>query len=173
MWLKRLIQQLPAEWKGEVERYQRQGTFISLTGAAEPSLESQDAKEGRTPLQAVVAGENENKRRLMIDLLDDPVWQGVQYCESERGEDGYLWLSLPSGLNAEALLRASLLKGAAFVPGSLRFDAEEEPDDSAGIIQPDPGVIGLCYASLEEAAIREGMARIAEALSEFTGRSAD
>ncbi len=98
------------------------------------------------------------RRTLALELLQAPAWRGARAADPGGGL--YLWVSLPAGISSEALLRASLLEGTAFLPGTLCCAAE-----------PDDGCIRLTVAALEEARLREGLARIAAALAGFTARS--
>ncbi|MGZ7441690.1 hypothetical protein [Paenibacillus sp. TH7-28] len=98
------------------------------------------------------------RRKLALELLQAPAWRGA--CAADPGGGLYLWVSLPAGISSEALLRASLLEGTAFLPGTLCYASE-----------PDDGFIRLTVAALEEARLREGLARIAAALAGFTARS--
>lgn len=98
------------------------------------------------------------RRMLALELLRAPAWRGARAADPGGGL--YLWVSLPAGISSEALLRASLLEGTAFLPGTLCCAAE-----------PDDGCIRLTVAALEEARLREGLARIAAALAGFTARS--
>ncbi|MEK5163089.1 hypothetical protein NYE69_12220 [Paenibacillus sp. FSL R5-0527] len=98
------------------------------------------------------------RRTLALELLQAPAWRGARAADPGGGL--YLWVSLPAGISSEALLRASLLEGTAFLPGTLCCAAE-----------PDDGCIRLTVAALEDARLREGLARIAAALAGFTARS--
>lgn len=100
------------------------------------------------------------RRALALELLQAPAWRGA--CAEDPGGGLYLWLRLPAGVSSEALLRASLLEGTAFLPGTLCY--AKEPDDR---------FIRLTVAAHGPARLREGLARIAAALGEFTARSAD
>ncbi|MBB6669646.1 aminotransferase class I/II-fold pyridoxal phosphate-dependent enzyme [Cohnella nanjingensis] len=72
----------------------------------------------------------------------------------------HAWLTLPDGLDAEALLRASWLKGVLFQPGNAFYASE-----------PDRFKIRLTAVHSDEREIREGVRRIEEAIGEFMGRS--
>ncbi|MGG6312097.1 hypothetical protein [Paenibacillus macerans] len=100
------------------------------------------------------------RRALALELLQAPAWRGA--CAEDPGGGLFLWLRLPAGISGEALLRASLLEGTAFLPGTLCY--AKEPDDR---------FIRLTVAAHGPARLREGLARIAAALADFTGRSVD
>lgn len=100
------------------------------------------------------------RRALALELLQAPAWRGA--CVEDPGGGLFLWLRLPAGVSSEALLRASLLEGTAFLPGTLCY--AKEPDDR---------FIRLTVAAHEPARLREGLARLTAALAEFTARSAD
>ncbi len=100
------------------------------------------------------------RRALALELLQAPAWHGA--CVEDPGGGLFLWLRLPAGVSSEALLRASLLEGTAFLPGTLCY--AKEPDDR---------FIRLTVAAHEPARLHEGLARLTAALAEFTARSAD
>ncbi|RJX39296.1 PLP-dependent aminotransferase family protein [Paenibacillus pinisoli] len=72
----------------------------------------------------------------------------------------FLWVDLPEGLDAEALLRCAVQKGVAFVPGSS-FYAD----------QPKRNTARLNYTYTKGERTAQGVARLAEAIGEFTARS--
>lgn len=72
----------------------------------------------------------------------------------------FLWLQLPEGLDAEALLRSAVRKGVAFVPGSSFFG--ENP-------QRNTARLNYTYNTGERT--KQGVARFVEAIEEFTARS--
>ncbi|MEF2966874.1 hypothetical protein V3851_13610 [Paenibacillus sp. M1] len=178
IWLSRIVDHLPGFLKSQVEDCLKEGTFISFAEAAGPES-SEVSGGGKREKEGDVA--SASGRRIMLDLLKDEVWRGVKPAEAaeapeapeatEAENEGILWITLPQGLNAEALLRASLPKGVAFLPGS-RYSAPEGSEAAAVAAETAAGsIIGLRYAGHNEASITAGMARIAEALGEFTARS--
>lgn len=72
----------------------------------------------------------------------------------------FLWVELPDGLDAEVLLRCAVQKGVAFVPGSS-FYADKPMRNTAR----------LNYTHNKGARTELGVARLAEAIGEFTVRS--
>lgn len=78
----------------------------------------------------------------------------------EPGGGMFLWLTLPDALDAEALLRASLRKGVAFVPGAPFF---------AGV--PEKNTARLNFTGMDDARMTAGIALLAEAMNEFLARS--
>lgn len=72
----------------------------------------------------------------------------------------FLWVDLPEGLDAEALLRCAVQKGVAFVPGSS-FYAD----------QPKRNTARLNYTYTKGERTVQGVARLVEAIGEFTVRS--
>lgn len=109
---------------------------------------------------AQVEAEYAARRKLMLELLSEPVWKGTEVADPGGGL--FLWLRLPAGLCSEALLRASLLQGVAFVPGARCYASE-----------PDTARLRLTFAAQPEARLRQGMAVIADAITEFTARAAE
>jgi len=72
----------------------------------------------------------------------------------------FIWADLPEGLDAEALLRCSVQKGVAFVPGSSFY-----------ALEPQRNTMRLNYTYNSGERTREGVERLVEAIGEFTGRS--
>ncbi|WP_019638387.1 aminotransferase class I/II-fold pyridoxal phosphate-dependent enzyme [Paenibacillus fonticola] len=96
---------------------------------------------------------------VLEQLREQAAWRGASFEEPQGGL--FLWLRLPPGLCSEALLRAALLRGAAFMPGARCYAGE-----------PDAEAIRLTFAAHSAARLRRGMARIAAAIAEFTARGA-
>lgn len=71
----------------------------------------------------------------------------------------HLWVTLPEGLEGEALLRCAWMKGLIFQPGAPFYAA-----------QPRTNKIRLTFAFASDRQIKAGVARLAESISEFTGR---
>lgn len=94
----------------------------------------------------------------MHKLLKQQALQDVTWVKPKGGM--FLWLELPDGLDAEALLRCAVQKGVAFVPGSS-FYAEN----------PQRNTARLNYTYNTGARTEQGVARFVEALGEFTARS--
>lgn len=107
-----------------------------------------------------VKNEYAARRRLTLGLMSEPAWEGTGV--SDPGGGLFLWVRLPEGLCPEALLRATLLQGVAFVPGGRCYAGE-----------PDCNAIRLTFAAHGEAQLRQGMAVIGEAITAFTARAAD
>ena len=72
----------------------------------------------------------------------------------------FLWVQAPPGLNGDALLRAALLKGAAFLPGSMCSAADRTRE-----------CIRLNFTHPGRDELPLGMNLISEAVMEFTARN--
>ncbi|WP_053371968.1 aminotransferase-like domain-containing protein [Paenibacillus sp. FJAT-27812] len=94
----------------------------------------------------------------MHELLKRQGLKDVAWVKPKGGM--FLWLELPDGLDAEALLRCAVQKGVAFVPGSS-FYAEN----------PQRNTARLNYTYNTGARTAQGVERFVEALGEFTARS--
>lgn len=94
----------------------------------------------------------------MHELLKQQGLRDVTWVKPKGGM--FLWLELPNGLQAEALLRCAVQKGVAFVPGSS-FYADN----------PQRNTARLNYTYNTGARTEQGIKRFVEALGEFTARS--
>ncbi len=91
---------------------------------------------------------------VMLDALaQDMAGLGVQWNSPDGGM--FLWVRLPAGLDAIALLPKAVDKGVAFVPGSAFFAGE-----------PDPRTLRLSFVTASEQQIRIGIKALAEAIRE-------
>ncbi|WP_036625124.1 aminotransferase class I/II-fold pyridoxal phosphate-dependent enzyme [Paenibacillus barengoltzii] len=167
-----LTPQLPLAWlRGEAKTMERLRQVpspgsSSAAGAAVAERArrlhawlAQPPGRGRAAAAAAAAA-YAARRALALELLQAPAWRGA--CVEDPGGGLFLWLRLPAGVSSEALLRASLLEGTAFLPGTLCY--AKEPDDR---------FIRLTVAAHDPAQLREGLARLTAALAEFTVRSVD
>ncbi|PWW41002.1 MULTISPECIES: PLP-dependent aminotransferase family protein [Paenibacillus] len=102
--------------------------------------------------------EYKTRLKLMLELLKRPGWKGSQYNIPEGGM--YLWVQLPDGLDSGALLKAALLKGVSFLPGSLCSTGEQ-----------DYRYIRLNFSHPGRDELLLGMNLISESITEFTARS--
>lgn len=101
--------------------------------------------------------EYNTRLKLMAELLKRPAWKNSAYDMPEGGM--FLWVSLPEGLDAMALLKASLPKGVAFLPGQLCS------------VSGGGGRIRLNFSHPGRDELLLGMNLISEAVTEFTARS--
>ena len=93
----------------------------------------------------------------MEQLLQQRNWQELTWVQPQGGM--FLWLELPEGLDAEALLRSAVTKGVAFVPGAPFF---------AGTPKRNTARMNFTYTEGER--MRQGIERFAEAVDEFLAR---
>lgn len=97
------------------------------------------------------------RMRVMTELLARKEIEGLSWVEPKGGL--HLWVVLPSGLDGEALLRGAWLKGLIFQPGSPYFVKEARIN-----------TLRMTHAFADERQMRQGLARLAESIEEFTGR---
>ncbi len=98
-------------------------------------------------------------RMLEMDtLLKQQQVPGLAWEQPKGGM--FLWAELPEGLDAEALLRAAVMKGVAFVPGSSFYSAN-----------PKRNTMRLNYTYNTGDRTWKGIQRMVEAIEEFTARS--
>lgn len=106
---------------------------------------------------ALLNKEYEVRLQLMLELLKRPGFKEVKYHPPSGGM--YLWIQLPDGIRSEALLRASMRLGVAFLPGS-RCSPGKQTDEYIRLNFSRPGREELLL----------GMNLISEAIQDFTAR---
>ncbi|MCE3199914.1 aminotransferase-like domain-containing protein [Paenibacillus sonchi] len=106
---------------------------------------------------ALLNREYNTRLKLMAELLKRPAWKSSSYCLPAGGM--FLWVTLPEGLDAMALLKASLAKGVAFLPGPLCS------------VSGGSGRIRLNFSHPGRDELLLGMNLMSEAVTEFTARS--
>ncbi|MFF2885213.1 PLP-dependent aminotransferase family protein [Paenibacillus sp. NPDC057967] len=107
---------------------------------------------------ALISKEYGARMNEMDALLRREALPGLNWVKPQGGM--FLWVELPEGLDAEALLRCAVQKGVAFVPGSS-FYAD----------QPKRNTARLNYTYTKGERTVQGVARLVEAIGEFTVRS--
>ena len=72
-----------------------------------------------------------------------------------RPEGGlFVWVTLPEGHDAEAILPRAIERGVAFVPGKYFYAGE-----------PDPSTLRVSFATATVAELHEGAARLGAAIA--------
>jgi len=106
-----------------------------------------------------VISKSYGQRMIEMDtLLKQQARKDVSWVKPKGGM--FLWIELPEGLDAEALLRCAVQKGVAFVPGSSFYAAN-----------PMRNTARLNYTYNTGDRTELGVARLFEAIEEFTVRS--
>ncbi|GGF97333.1 aminotransferase-like domain-containing protein [Paenibacillus abyssi] len=98
-----------------------------------------------------------SRMQQMQQLLRQQGWSDVSWVEPQGGM--FIWVELPEGLDAEALLRAAVGKGVAFVPGASFFAAE-----------PQRNTARMNFTYTEGERMKLGIERFSEAVNEFMAR---
>ncbi len=96
--------------------------------------------------------------RIMTDALKALMPEGVKWNAPKGGF--YLWLQLPAGMNATALLEIAAARGAVFVVGRA-FDPEGRKDDC----------LRLSFSHTPEDRISAGVAILAESMAALSEKS--
>ncbi|WP_460170707.1 2-aminoadipate transaminase [Thermus sp. FJN-A] len=91
------------------------------------------------------------KAQAMLEALAREMPEGVRYTRPQGGM--FIWMELPRGLSAEALLHKALEENVAFVPGGPFFAGGGGEN-----------TLRLSYATLDPAGIAEGIRRLGRAL---------
>jgi len=92
-------------------------------------------------------------------LLSQQPLSGLHWRKPDGGM--HLWLTLPEGLEGEALLRGAWLRGLMFQPGSPFY-----------AVDPKPNTIRLTFADTDERQMKQGVQRLFDTVQDFLGRSA-
>lgn len=98
------------------------------------------------------------RMREMQNLLKAQKIAGLNWIEPKGGM--FLWVELPEGLDAEALLKVAVSKGVAFVPGSAFFAYDPKRNSARLNFTHNKGIKTV-----------QGVERLADAIREFTARS--
>ncbi|MBN2200769.1 PLP-dependent aminotransferase family protein [bacterium] len=96
--------------------------------------------------------------QIMTEALKALMPEGVKWNAPKGGF--YLWLQLPEGMNATALLEIAAARGAVFVVGRA-FDPEGQKDDC----------LRLSFSHTPEERIAEGVRILAESMAVLSGKS--
>jgi 2-aminoadipate transaminase len=100
------------------------------------------------------------KRDVMLEALAREMPQGVTWTRPQGGL--FVWLTLPEGMNAEALLEAAVAEGVAYVTGAPFFV------DGGG-----ENTMRLTFAREDPANIDEGVERLARVVRRQVGAGPD
>lgn len=95
-----------------------------------------------------------NRRDLMLEIMEREFPKEASFKKPRGGL--FIWVELPVAVNAREILKKSLEKGVAFVPG--------------GSFYPNGGhenVLRLNFSNMLEEKIREGIPRLAAVIREF------
>ena len=91
------------------------------------------------------------KAKAMLEALEKEMPKGVRYTRPKGGM--FVWMELPKGLSAEALLQKALEENVAFVPGGPFFATGGGEN-----------TLRLSYATMDGKRIQEGVRRLGKAL---------
>jgi 2-aminoadipate transaminase len=91
------------------------------------------------------------RRDALVDALPDTLPAGARWSRPDGGM--FVWVRLPDGWDADALLPAALEREVAFVPGWPFFPG-----------RPDRATLRLSFTTHTEAEIAEGLARLRSAV---------
>jgi 2-aminoadipate transaminase len=91
------------------------------------------------------------KAKAMLEALEKEIPKEVRYTRPKGGM--FVWMELPKGLSAEALLGKALEENVAFVPGGPFF-----------ALGGGENTLRLSYATMDRARIQEGVRRLGKAL---------
>ena len=98
------------------------------------------------------------RRDAMIAALEREMPAGVRFTRPSGGL--FIWLELPAGMDARALLPLCLARGVAFVPGGGFFPNGTRED-----------TVRLNFSNMPVPRIVEGIRRLGEAVRELAARA--
>jgi 2-aminoadipate transaminase len=93
------------------------------------------------------------RRDVMLAALERYFPEGVQWTRPQGGL--FLWVTLPEGMDASAILPRAIENKVAYVPGSPFFPIEDGSNS-----------FRLNFSNAQPAQIEEGIRRLGEVLSE-------
>jgi 2-aminoadipate transaminase len=108
-------------------------------------------KEGLLERLSRVRRVYRDKAKAMLEALEKEMPKEVTFTRPKGGM--FVWMELPQGLSAEALLHKALEEKVAFVPGGPFF-----------ALGGGENTLRLSYATMDQAAIAEGVRRLGRAL---------
>jgi 2-aminoadipate transaminase len=97
------------------------------------------------------------RRDVMLDALQQYFPPGVTWTHPQGGL--FLWVTLPTGLDIQAILKSALEQNVAFVPGDSFF-----ADNKAGRGRSRPSHMRLNFSNAAPDQIREGIRRLSAAV---------
>jgi 2-aminoadipate transaminase len=97
------------------------------------------------------------RRDVMLDALQQYFPPGVTWTHPQGGL--FLWVTLPAGLDIQAILKSALEQNVAFVPGDSFF-----ADNKAGRGRSRPSHMRLNFSNAAPDQIREGIRRLSAAV---------
>jgi DNA-binding transcriptional MocR family regulator len=116
--------------------------------AAERWLAAHDLGDHITSLSA----HYRPRRDALLEALEAHLPAGSRWTRPEGGL--FIWIELPSGFDAEAVLPRALERGVAYVPGRYFYAGEARPE-----------TLRVSFATATPDALREGAVRLAAALA--------
>ncbi|XID93304.1 aminotransferase class I/II-fold pyridoxal phosphate-dependent enzyme [Paenibacillaceae bacterium WGS1546] len=135
----------------------RSGQGLRANAIEQKALSLLIEEQPLEPLLEMLRVQCRERKRIMTDQLARLAIPELNWVEPKGGL--HLWVVLPSGLDGEALLRDAWLKGVIFQPGAP-FYAKN----------PRANTVRITHAFADERQMRQGAARLAESIGEFTGR---
>ncbi|MEV4421910.1 PLP-dependent aminotransferase family protein [Patulibacter sp. NPDC049589] len=96
------------------------------------------------------------RRDTMLELLPGTLPEGSEFNRPDGGM--FVWVRLPEGLDATAILPFAIERHVAYVPGAPFYATT-----------PDPRTLRLSFTTHDPAEIRTGMERLREAFRHATG----
>ncbi|WP_372661436.1 aminotransferase class I/II-fold pyridoxal phosphate-dependent enzyme [Cohnella sp.] len=109
------------------------------------------------PLIEMLRIQCKERMRRMTEQLEQKRLTDLNWVQPKGGP--HLWISLPSGLEGELLLRGAWLKGLIFQPGAPFY-----------VSDPKSNTVRITHAFADDREMKLGVTKLVESIEEFTGR---
>jgi 2-aminoadipate transaminase len=130
----------------------KQAADLHTSTVAQLAAECWLARNDLSTHIASLAAHYRPRRDALLSALEEHLPAGSTMTRPEGGL--FIWVTLPEGHDAEAILPRALAGGVAFVPGKYFYAGE-----------PDPRTLRVSFATATSAELHEGAARLGAAIA--------
>jgi DNA-binding transcriptional MocR family regulator len=141
----------PAALKGPLA-VAKQAADLHTSTVAQLAAERWLARNDLSTHIASLAAHYRPRRDALLSALEEHLPAGSTTTRPEGGL--FIWVRLPAGFDAEAILPRAIANGVAFVPGNYFYAGE-----------PDPRTLRVSFATATPAELHEGAARLGAAIA--------
>jgi DNA-binding transcriptional MocR family regulator len=130
----------------------KQAADLHTSTVAQLAAERWLARNDLSTHIASLAAHYRPRRDALLSALEEHLPAGSTTTRPEGGL--FIWVRLPAGFDAEAILPRAIANGVAFVPGNYFYAGE-----------PDPRTLRVSFATATPAELHEGAARLGAAIA--------